>query len=47
MPDASVRAGRQADGDRLLSRIELSKNKGEDYAVADLIKLREICQVGH
>ncbi|GFH17840.1 uncharacterized protein HaLaN_14550, partial [Haematococcus lacustris] len=46
VPDQSTRAARKADADRLLSRIETNKNRGQDYALSDILKLRQLCQEG-
>ncbi|KAG1675122.1 hypothetical protein FOA52_003345 [Chlamydomonas sp. UWO 241] len=41
-----VREARQAEADKQLTRIEQSKNRGEDYALADILRLRVLCQEG-
>jgi len=41
-----VKAAKQADAERLLSRIESTKVAGQDYNVRDIVLLREICKEG-
>ena len=41
----STKADKQAVADRLLTRIEQAKNRGEDYNLADILNLRAVCQV--
>ncbi len=42
----ALRTSRQADAARLLARMENNRNMGEDFALRDIVKLREMCQVG-
>lgn len=39
----SERAARRAEAERILRRIEVSKNRGEDYALEDILALRTAC----
>ena len=41
----SVREAKQAEADRLLSRLDQAKNRGEDYSLTDILQLRATCQV--
>lgn len=43
--EAALRLARQNDAERVLSRLEGQKLRGDDYSLQDITKLREICQV--
>ncbi|KAG2425350.1 hypothetical protein HXX76_013764 [Chlamydomonas incerta] len=44
---ASRKAACEADAGRIMSRLEIAKNRGEDYSLADIRALRKTCQEGH
>lgn len=39
----SERAARRAEAERILRRVEAAKNRGEDYALPDILALRSAC----
>ena len=43
---AAVKAEKQLEASRLLTRLEQAKNRGEDYGLDDILLLRRVCQTG-